>query len=151
MALPTAVQNILSILQGATNLDVNEGNNPVAPPNDSAIEAQIAQTQGRLNALANPTGPGTAASTFSGIGTLIGGNGAGTFSGLTAAAANPNNSPTGAQAGQPVTKVQATPGWYVFIAILAAVLLSSTVVGPIILGVEAVALLYQIQLLLKGQ
>ena len=37
-----------------------------------------------------------------------------------------------------------TTGWYVFIGVLAAVLLSNTVIGPVILGIEAVALLYQV-------
>lgn len=48
------------------------------------------------------------------------------------------------------TGFKITTGWYVFIGVAAGILLSDTVVGPLILGLECVALIYQINQLLKG-
>lgn len=42
-------------------------------------------------------------------------------------------------------------GWWVFIGCLGALLLSGTVVAPISTGILGVALIYQLNLLLKGK
>jgi hypothetical protein len=115
---------------------------PASAINDSGINAQIAATEASAQQLL--VGGGSLAT-----GGVLGGaalNQAATSPGVgSVLGVNPAAAPV---AQQPF---QVTTGWYVFIGILAAIFLSNTQVGPVILGVEAVALIYQVRLLLEGK
>lgn len=116
---------------------------PASAINDSGIQAAIAKAQGALAGVSNPLALGGA---LGGQALGAAATGAGTTTG-TAGGTIPTLA--AAQAGAAGSKVKATQGWYVFIGILAAVFLSNTPIGPVILGLESVALMYQLGLLLE--
>jgi hypothetical protein len=63
--------------------------------------------------------------------------------------------PTGTLADQGAPASQSsfvpTDGWYVFIACIGGVLVADTRAGPLAFGILTVALIYQLQLLLRGK
>jgi sorbitol-specific phosphotransferase system component IIC len=75
----------------------------------------------------------------------------------TSAANNPTTTLLGqAVSGTTVTGTKILPfgltsGWFVFFGVAGGVLLSGTKVGPIVLGVLTVGLLYQIGQLIEGK
>lgn len=86
------------------------------------------------------------AGTTSGGATVYGqsSTGAATATPNTAAASSPTTTSVAA-------KFQATQGWYITGAIVTSVALANTAVGPILLGVLGLALIYQTSLLLQGK
>jgi hypothetical protein len=117
---------------------------PASALNQSGISAGIKAAEAKLAGILNPA-PGGSLATGGALGSAAL-NQAATSPGVgSVLGVNPAAAPV---AQQPF---QVTTGWYVFIGILAAIFLSNTQVGPVILGVEAVALIYQVRLLLEGK
>ena len=50
----------------------------------------------------------------------------------------------------PGTNIQATDGWYVAIGCVGAIFLAGTPVAPIVLAIMSIAVLYQLENLIKG-
>jgi len=51
----------------------------------------------------------------------------------------------------PGIKTPLTGGWWIFIGVFGAILISGTPLAPLALGIMSVALLYQVEQLIKGK